>query len=266
MPPPLRLRVSTYAADLHQYPHTDNVVQISLLLRGRLRESVGRVDALALPLAVTVKDVGLRHEDRFGPEPVEIAQLAWDGGTMRDLVGPSGRAPVWRWGQSHAVARSFLRIVQRASPRVAPDDPDVVDLLAALVDDTAAIPRSTPPRWLVDSIERWEATWSAGTRVQDVARSAGVHPVYLARCVRRWYGCSTSDVLRQFRRRAAIASIAAGHATMSATAYQLGYADQAHFTHDVRQAFGVPPLELRRAVDRLRQSVAPIQGDRRTGR
>lgn len=84
--------------------------------------------------------------------------------------------------------------------------------------------------------------------VVDLARDAGVHPVYLTRRFRRAYGCSIV-ALRQFERvRAAAGAIADADTALSTVACDAGFADQSHLTRTFKQMAGVTPAVYRRLV------------------
>jgi AraC family transcriptional regulator len=91
-------------------------------------------------------------------------------------------------------------------------------------------------------------TWTVETTVKDVARRAGVHPVYLARCVRRWYDTTLGDELRKLRLAASIAMLTGGRSTVSAIAHEAGYSDEPHYCRSTRDLLGLTPRRLRSLV------------------
>jgi len=250
----LRFRASVYEGNLRQPAHAHDQLQISLVLSGRLRETVRGAVSTAGALSVVVKDSGIVHDDQFGPERVTIAQLSLSGGTLRDLIDTAGRAPVWFWSHTTTLARPLLRIVTRAglgASSFASDDTDIIDLLAMITARDSGEPHGAPPRWLSAAVEELRDTWTAGTRVKDVAARVGVHPVYLARCFRRWYGHGVSDDLRVLRQRAAVDAIVTGTATFSTIAHDAGYADEPHLNREFRALCGTTPGRFRRAFGNL---------------
>ncbi len=89
-----------------------------------------------------------------------------------------------------------------------------------------------------------------------LGRSAGVHPVHVARAFRDHYGCSIGAWLRLHRLERACTLLAhraeAGDPTRLASLADIsdeaGFADQAHLTRCLRQALGTTPAQLRRAA------------------
>ena len=96
--------------------------------------------------------------------------------------------------------------------------------------------------------------------IAELARKAGLHPVYFARAFRRAFGCSPGDYLRQRRIDLAIAGLCGGTRPLAEVAGDCGFADQSHMSHSLQRAIGLSPLQLRR-LSRLQ--VANLQERRR---
>ena len=253
MTPRLQFDVSVYAGDAIYPTHRHDEVQLSIVLRGGVTETVGSRTEIGQTLSVVSKDSGLFHADQFHRDGAKIARLSVPYSVMNDFLEPDRSISDWRWTHDPRVARPFFALVRRAkesSLRSFPaTDPDVTDLLAAF----SARPKETkpgePPRWLEQTVTELRDTWTADTTVHDVARRAGVHPVYLARCVRRWYGTTLGDELRRLRLSASIAMLtAAGRATSAAVAHRSGFSDEAHLCRNAKEILGLTPRRLRRLI------------------
>lgn len=82
----------------------------------------------------------------------------------------------------------------------------------------------------------------------DLARRAGVHPVYLARRFRECFGTSPRAHRARMRLARAAQGIAVARAPLADVALDAGYCDQPHMSHEVRLATGLTPRALRRLV------------------
>ena len=245
----LTLVSSGYGSATRQAPHTHDELQISMVLRGTVEERVGASVERASALSVVVKDPGVVHADDFGTTGALTAQLKLHGTTLAELVEHPERALAWRWAHDARVAVPFLRIVARGLEghrRFSTDDDDVVDLVAALSARVHGPRRAEQPKWLEDAVASVRDDWRPGLTVRDVARHAGVHPVYFARCVRRWYGIGAADLLRRSRLRHAAREIADGVPTIATVAHATGFADEPHLCRDFSRAAGVSPARFRR--------------------
>jgi AraC family transcriptional regulator len=254
MPSTLRFDARAYACGERQLAHDHGEVHLSIVIRGSVAETVGARTEYAGAMSIVVKDRGVRHANQFGPGGATLARLSLNGGVAELLDDPT-RVVEWTWSHNLAAVAPFLRLVGRQSRRaerdIRADDPDVVDLLAALSARREDRRRGEPPRWLVEALAWVRAEWHPAMSVSDVASRAQVHPVYLARCVRRWYGHSVGDELRRLRLASAAQRVAGHTDGLSQVALDAGYADQAHLCRDFRRATGVTPGSYRATVHQL---------------
>lgn len=258
MPAGLTLAVDAYAPMERHPPHHHGLLHLSLIIRGSLAETVGPRTEHAGALSVVAKQPGVIHDDRFGPEGATLARLCPVRGGMADLLDDPRRITPWCWEHDTRAAVPFLRLLHRfqvGAHRFAPDDPDLLDLLAAVTARPIATPRGDPPLWLRRTMEDLRASWRARMAVPEVARSAGVHPVYLARCVRRWYGHGVRDELRRLRLAAAAHRLASGGGTVSQVAHATGFADEPHLCREFRRTTGMTAGHYRGLI----REVAKVQ-------
>ena len=247
--PQVILVPSRYVPSERHAPHSHEEMHISLVLRGGLREVAGRNEECADPLSVVLKDPGVVHADDFGPDGAVMAQLVVRRAVVGDLVDEPQRARPWIWVHGGASAAPFLRILARGRTgqrRFTSDDDDVVDLLASLSTRRADAPSGEAPAWLRDAAAHFEDGWRPGLTVRDVARAADVHPVYLARCLRRWFGVGGADLIRRARLKHAARAVADSSQTMAGVAYATGFADEAHLCREFSKAIGLTPARFRR--------------------
>lgn len=235
-----------YAPAFRQPTHADDAIQISLVLQGELVERVGRADESAGPLSWVVKARGVEHADVYGPHGALLCNLALRGDAAERLLDDPARLPAWCWTHGVAAIRPFFRLLDRLTgPRMIlpDDDPDLLSVLAAVTARDAGPSGAGPPDWLRRLRERLND--EPDVRAGAAARDVGVHPVYLARCFRRWYGCSVATYLTQVRVRRAAALLHAHSRTLARTACDAGFSDQAHFNHRFREAAGMTPGRFR---------------------
>ena len=248
----LTLHADGYRPDTRHPPHQHDELHLSLVLSGRVSETVGRVTEWAQPLSVVAKDAGVRHANDFGPGGARMVRLTLKAGTIAALVEDPTRADAWRWTRNAAVARPYLNLVRRSAGRPCTfpsNDADIVDLLAGVT--ARRVPRANgcPPEWLVRTVEELRNDWQPHVTVCDVARRAGVHPVYLARCVRRWYGTGVAEELRRLRVQSAAAALVESCETVSSIAHLQGFADEAHLCREFRRASGTTPARYRDLIN-----------------
>ena len=84
------------------------------------------------------------------------------------------------------------------------------------------------------------------TRVDELAREADLSERSLQRLVEQRIGLCPKWLLQRRRLHDAVEALKAGRGTLAEVAADLGYADQAHFTHDFRTVTGMTPGEYLR--------------------
>jgi len=81
------------------------------------------------------------------------------------------------------------------------------------------------------------------TRVDELAAQVGLTERSLQRLVEQRVGMSPKWLIQRRRLHDAVEALKAGESSLADMAARLGYADQAHFTHDFRAVTGMTPGE-----------------------
>lgn len=234
----------SYAPDAWQPAHDHPFASLTVVLAGSLRETVGGRTEEAGPLSVVVKPPQVRHEDRIGPRGATTLRLTLPADVHRALVAHGLPLEGWRWIHGGPVARALLALASAGDGSAGTGACEAWDALAHVAGPIARSP--DPPRWLSRVREQIDDRFDAPPRVHDLAAEAGVHPVYLARQFRRYFGCSVVGYRRARRARWAAALIADGSLGLSDVAHRCGFADHAHLSREFRTLAGISPRAFRR--------------------
>jgi AraC-like DNA-binding protein len=97
---------------------------------------------------------------------------------------------------------------------------------------------------LVNELVLWLREHPEVTRVADLAAHAGLTERSLQRLVEQRVGLSPKWLIQRRRLHDAVEGLKAGEQSLADMAARLGYADQAHFTHDFRTVTGMTPGEF----------------------
>jgi len=97
---------------------------------------------------------------------------------------------------------------------------------------------------LVNEVVRFVEERTEVTRVAQVCEQFGLSERTLQRLTQRRLGLNPKWVIQRRRLHEAADRLRAGTASLAAVAAELGYADQAHLTRDVRSVTGLTPGEL----------------------
>jgi len=215
---------------------------VSLVLSGSVHEVVGRRSASANACSILVKPPDVRHGDAYGRNGALILSIA-----IHDPKLWSAAIPKPEWAR-HSLTRCdqaglFATFANSDRPGEA-----VFELLAL---STKAAPRKgIPPQWLREVKE--QLCDQPGLPLSVVAVRARVHPVYLARAFRAWYGMSPRTFRLAQRTSAAIEAGLWSRRATSAIAQDVGFADQSHMARAIRSATGHSLSQLRRLAARAR--------------
>jgi AraC family transcriptional regulator len=104
------------------------------------------------------------------------------------------------------------------------------------------------PRWLEEVREALHARFAEQIAFSELARVAGVHPVYLAREFRRRFGCTMGEYVRRLRIEAACRLISKTDIPLNEIAARLGFYDQSHFANAFKRQTGLTPTRYRAAA------------------
>jgi AraC family transcriptional regulator len=103
------------------------------------------------------------------------------------------------------------------------------------------------PRPLQNAREMIQAHFSERLTLAGIARTVGLHPVYLASEFRKQYGCTVGEYVRQLRIEFACQQLSQSRETLANIAAAAGFFDQSHFTRTFKDAMGMTPSECRSA-------------------
>ena len=145
-----------------------------------------------------------------------------------------------------------------AEVRACPEVPGRIAILERFLLDR--LPPADPMIEVVDGVMQLIAGDRSITRVETVVERTGLNARTLQRCFVRYVGASPKWVVGRYRLQEAAERLAReGTGALSRLAYELGYADQAHFIRDFRNIVGATPAEYARraAVARHGTESAP---------
>lgn len=236
-----------YAPGERSARHTDRRPRISIVLNGQLREEVYGQEAFASAGSLVLKPGDAPHRNEYGPGPGRILTIDFNADPANAAFFSYLRD--WRWLHGPRAAKPTLALLETIRHQ-----PSEVDIREALVDLLGALPLEPPlemtaaPDWLLRTEEQLQDTFDRSPRTGELARELDLHPVYLARVFRRYFGCSIKEYVQQIRLRRAMEQLAATQTSLAHVAFDNGYADQSHFTREFRRYLDRTPHYYRRLV------------------
>jgi AraC family transcriptional regulator len=240
---------SLYPAKLRQARHTHALASFSFVLAGSYVEIYGSQSQTRRPSTIVFHPPQESHAVDYQGDPVRILSVQIDGLRLtylreRSIVfdsRASRRTETIDW-LGHRLHREFRQA----------DDASALALEGLVFEILAEVSRPGPmtkeqyPKWLRHAEEFLHDNFTGSFGLNDVASSAGIHPVHLARIFRKKNGCAIGEYVRRLRVEFAMKQIVTTSASLGEIAIAAGFADQSHLTKTFKAQFGVTPSEYRR--------------------
>lgn len=206
-----------------------------------------------------------------GRSSVTLEGEGWAVGTMlmpaagRLLVGGSVAPLTDRWIElGDVLPPAHSGLVEEVRAAMA-DDPHGPGSHAAAIAATEAWLVSYLPvddqGLLVNRLVAWLREHPDVVRVSEMARELGTSERSLQRLVEQRLGLAPKWLVQRRRLHDAVEALKAGATSLADMAADLGYTDQAHFTHDFRTVTGMTPGDYLKDQPRARTGeVTPPRG------
>ena len=226
--------------------HAHKAAFVSLLVEGEYSEMAGFSQFSYQPFSCVYHPPGMDHRDEIGragatlltlefkPELFEAMDFA--AANLRPIIDLSGSRAAWE----------LLDLYRRISSHPVNDldiESRAVALAFSIVNFSARAPRDLPS--LQRAREYLHAHFAENLTLAQVARAAGLHPVYLGQIFRQEFGETLGEYLNRIRVRTAAGLLAYSDLPLSTVALDLGFYDQSHFTRVFRQLTGATPGAFR---------------------
>ena len=222
--------------------HAHRAGYVSLMLAGDYRETAGFTQFGYQPFTCVYHPPDMEHRDEIGPSGVTLltlefkpelfAAMDFTAVNLRPIVDLSGSRPAWE-------LMDLYRRIAAQDTNPLDLESRAVALAVSIVRSSARVPRDL--RSLRRACEYVQAHYGENLTLAQVARAAGVHPVYLGQAFRQEFGETLGIYLNRIRVRAAAERLANSDLPLSAIALDFGFYDQSHFTRIFRQLTGATP-------------------------
>lgn len=232
--------VHTQARALPSHAHQAGYV--SLMLAGKYRETAGALQLEYQPFSCVYHPPGMEHHDVVGASGVTLLTLEFRPElfdsmdfarvNLRPIIDLSGTRSAWE--------------LMELSRRIAAGETNQLDIEARAASLAFSIVRSSVHmpknlRALQRACEFIHAHFEKNLTLAQVARSVGVHPVYLGQIFRQEFKETLGEYLNRIRVRAAAERLANSDLPLTTIALNFGFYDQSHFTRIFRQLTGATP-------------------------
>lgn len=236
-------------AELPLHAHERPVMAV--ILEGSWDEHIGGRLYDCLPGTVLIEPAEEKHTNRFHQAGARVLVVEPDPSRV-ELYAPCARLLSAAgcfddWGVAALGRRAVAELTN-------PDDISglVIEGFALeMLAYAARRPRATngrrTPAWFSRVRERLHSEFARPLRLADLARTAGVHPMHLARAFRLKTGMSVGTYQRRLRLDWSADQLTNARTPLAEIAVRAGFADQSHFTRTFRRYTGLTPRAYRQA-------------------
>ena len=246
------------------HAHTHDEAHLLVLHRGAYLSSAQGMPEVCVEPVVLLNPPGTHHRDCFHSlDDARFLTVSLDASLWTQanagaaLPSHATRLPALALPVAYRLWRQLIDFDDTSMLAI---EAEVHALLARSAGISDSAIEASSSAWLVRARARLQDDVGNVPGIAELAREAGLHPVYFARAFRRAYGCSPGDFLRQRRVEAAIVVLCGGTRPLAEVAGSCGFADQSHMSHALQRAIGLSPLQVRRLS---RMQVANLQDRRR---
>jgi AraC family transcriptional regulator len=103
------------------------------------------------------------------------------------------------------------------------------------------------PSWVRQVEELLNDRWAENVSLSELSSVTGVHAVHISRYFPKYIGCSFGEYIRKLRITRSLPMVRSTRKSLTAIAYECGFADQSHFTRTFRQLTHFSPGAFRRS-------------------
>lgn len=239
---------ASYPAGTWLPPHQHSRRSLVVVLSGGFRERIGGHEIEVARGSLYLRPPAVHHAHLFGDELTRCLaiELLERPDTTFGPAMSAERPLVFRAGACGRIGSRIARLPWDRQPaRRLRLEAQLLELLACVA-SRGRVPAEEPPEWLQRVHHRLRDSFRDPPSIVELAAEAGVHQSHLLRRFRKHYGLSPTGMVRRCKAEYARALLAEPGASLSAVAFEAGFADQSHMGRVLRRAYGTTPGQMQR--------------------
>ncbi len=250
----LTLIETTYSADLKLPKHCHEMAKYCFVLKGSFSETIGSREQVRHPLALTFHPADTTHSEVHNAPghhflievgPPWLDRMIEYAAVLDRPVDLEGTVALRLATQLYDEFRHLDWISPLAIEGL------ILELMAGTSRLGFNVSERRPPPWLNGVEELLRAKFTENLTLNELATTAGVHKVHLARVFRKFHGCSIGHFVRQLRVEYASQQLSSTDVPLVDIAAASGFSDQSHFSRVFKSFTRMLPSDFR-AVFRQR--------------
>jgi AraC family transcriptional regulator len=230
--------------------HSHENAYFCLVRRGQFAERFGSSERLCKPMMLVFHPPQERHSEKIESECATSFNVELEGEFLRAARAVAEIPLEPREIDSPQAANVALRLQnefeQSDNASTLAIQGLALELLAALARGRAA--GKAVPGWLSLVRDVLHDRFREPLELAELARAAGVHPVYLIQGFRKHFQCTPGEYLRRLRVEWAKEQLLRADLSLTEIAYRAGFSDQSHLTRLFKRQTGQTPAAFRRSA------------------
>lgn len=231
-------RIYYYNAE-YMPKHSHQEISISWVTQGCFMENGEGDLKTGTENYIIIKPSGFIHENTFFNKCTTYTILLLDIQASR--IPLFHLLQEYQWFPASNLAPFYYRLALSENSAEAYEAINL--FLANLLQQKAQQPQLLPP-WLSQTKANLDQHFSENISTKELAAEVGLHPVYLTRAFRKFYGVPIKSYLKQVRLHQAMNLLAEGSKSQASVAYDCGFSDQSHFIRVFREVMGTTPGKI----------------------
>ncbi len=231
--------------------HSHESAYFSLLLQGEYSERIGSKELPYSVWAAAFHPPQMAHRDRIGNRGARFFTIEvkdeWIQRLREMVPGLQLTAGFCSGDVKWLISRLYFRYRDPGRCSALGIEEMSLEILATLA-RAKGCQETRRPDWLTRAEELLHAESHRNVSLDEIAKAAGVHPVYFSRVFRRTHRQSIAAYVNQIRIQNASERLRQGGTPLAEIAVYHGFADQSHFTRVFKKITGSTPSAFRRAV------------------
>jgi AraC-like DNA-binding protein len=228
---------ANYGDNAFMPDHFHDKTAISFVLSGSIIETVNNNDTLGGIANVIIKPKKTVHRDVYSKNCSIICIYL----NAENELSNSTQNLLKNWSWLHSPDNyMFLNTILK-SKKEKEQLEGIENFIAYFNRKKKDLNYQLPPIWLKELKNILDTSYNESLNSSELANMFKVHPVYMARVFRKFYGQSIKSYLNILRVNGTMASILNSNDKLASIAYDNGYSDQSHLNRKFKTATGMTP-------------------------
>ncbi|QEC66355.1 helix-turn-helix domain-containing protein [Panacibacter ginsenosidivorans] len=123
----------------------------------------------------------------------------------------------------------------------------LLQVLKQIIKDVE-MPSKKNPTWVTKIREILNETFCDKLTLSELSNSVGIHPSHLSRGFPIYFQCTIGNYIRKLKIQKSLTLLPKKNISLSAIAFECGFADQSHFIRCFKDMLGIAPFTYRKLI------------------